>query len=444
MSWTFDESIAYLEKLHAEPLRRARETGLRRARALLECVGNPHLGLPSVHITGSCGKGSTTAMVESVLRASGIRTGLFRSPHLESYTERIAADGRDIDEASWVAAFARVHPAVERMRANSLPGYDLGRPSFGEVLFAMACLYWRDRAVEWAAVEVGLGGRLDATNVLASEVAVVTNVSLEHTAILGDTLAKIAGEKAAIIKAGSRAVTAAGAPEALSVIERRAREVGAPLIVVPRDVRSHIRQRRSTGQTISLISRDYTAEVRLRATGDFQAQNAATAAAAVLALRSRGVNLPDDAIVRGLESAALPGRFECFPGQPLVILDGAHNPAEALAVRQTIDSVLPDEPLVLLFAAMADKSVPEMAAHLAPCARHVVVTRNPGSSRASPPDDLARAFSGRGSVVEAVEDPDEALDRCLALAGAGTVLICGSLYLVGSLRRRLATTGVPA
>ena len=248
----FQETIDQLDLLHQQPVVPASVAGLRRIEFLLERLGNPHRSFHAVHITGSSGKGSTTAMVGSMLQVAGFRTGYFRSPHLFSYTERIAVDNLDIAPDAWVSYFDQLWPVVEDMRQGRLPACDLGRPSHGEVLFALMALHFQSSGVEWAAVEVGLGGRLDATNALSADVAVITNVSLEHTHILGDTTEAIAAEKAAIIKSGSTAVTAADDPGALMVIEERARQLRIPLIRVDHEVHVQVLATSDVGQVLRL------------------------------------------------------------------------------------------------------------------------------------------------------------------------------------------------
>jgi len=224
----YTESIEALDALYHGPIMPATEVGLRRVQYLLRRLGDPQNTFRSIHVAGSSGKGSTTSMIGSILQAAGFRTGYFRSPHLYDYTERINVDGVDIPRAHWVRHLDRVWPIVQDMRDDALPDYDLGRPSFFEVMFVLMALHFDESGVEWAAVETGLGGRLDATNSLLPDVAVVTDISLEHTRVLGNTVAAIATEKAAIIKPRTNAVTAARDPEALAVIEARARAVAAP------------------------------------------------------------------------------------------------------------------------------------------------------------------------------------------------------------------------
>jgi len=406
--------------------------GLRRIEFLLDRLGNPHRSFRAVHITGSSGKGSTTAMVGSILQAAGFCTGYFRSPHLFSYTERITVDDLDIAPDAWVSYFDQLWPAVEDMRRGRLPSYDLGRPSHGEVLFALMALHFQYSGVEWAAVEVGLGGRLDATNALDADVAVITNVSLEHTHILGDTIEAIAVEKAAIIKPGSTAVTAADDPGALAVIEERARRLRIPLIRVGQEVHVQVLDTSDAGQMLRLTYDGESIDARLSVAGTFQARNAATAFAVGQALRRRGVALSLDTVRDGLERTRIPGRFEVLQRNPTVIIDGAHNPAAALALRESLNLILRDRGVILLFAAMADKDTLAMARELGPRSRCVIVTRAPHAPRAADPTLLAEQFRPYSETVMVIEAPDTALAVARDQQRGGDVLlIAGSLYLVG-------------
>lgn len=436
-SFTYQQTIELLDDLWSRPIIPAARAKLERARILLESGGNPHCSFGSAHVAGSSGKGSTTTMIGSILQHSGLRTGYFRSPHLESYTERIAVDGIEITQDEWVACFKQVWPTAREMIDGTLAGYNLGRPSFFEVLFAVASLYFRSKGVEWAAIETGMGGRLDTTNLLDSTVAVVTNISLEHTQVLGATVGAIAQEKAAIIKRGCAAVTAATDPTALEIIERRASEVGASLTVVPRDVWAEVESETVSGSSLMLRSHNHASlPVHLSLAGSFQATNAATAMAAAIRLRERGVAISDAAIIAGLEHARAPGRFEVVGVDPLVILDGAHNPDAAIAFRRALDRLAPRQRVVMVFAALIDKDVAAMAAELAPRADLVVLTTAPNTPRALGAASLAAYFTERKVLM--IEDTGLALERALAETGSEDILVvCGSLYLVGFARAHL-------
>jgi dihydrofolate synthase/folylpolyglutamate synthase len=440
---SYEQTVRWLETLHTRPHVLAAAAGLRRAEFLLEQVDNPHHDFRSVHVAGTGGKGSTTTMIGSVLQAAGNRAGYFRSPHLETYRERIAVDEGLIDEPSWIRCFNRVAAVSERMERGECSGYELGRPTLFEVLFAMAALYFRDSRVDWAAVETGMGGRLDATNTLRSDVAVVTNISLEHTRVLGNTVEEIAAEKAAIIKRGSTAVTGTRDARALSVISQRAVEQGVLLRCLDRDFCVTTRQRDVGGQHISLSDSAGTLELRLGLGGDFQALNAATTFGAARALQQRGIPMTDRDIVRGLEQTRMPGRFEIVSASPVVVLDGAHNPAAMRELRQSLYSFFPQKRIVLLFATMIDKDVQTMAAEIGSRMDVVVATQAPGTDRAASAQALAASFAGHSRNVMAVDDPTDGLRAALTETHSGDVLVvAGSLYLVGWARTQFVTSGV--
>ena len=432
----FEDSIRSLEDLYRQPLVPASRAGLRRAAVLLDRLGNPHRCFRSIHVAGSTGKGSTTSMIGSILQQAGLRTGYFRSPHLESYRERISVNGTDITPDEWARIFRRVWPVVDAMRSGTLGGYELGRPALFEVLFALMSLHFADKGVEWAAVEAGLGGRLDATNLLQSDVAVITNISLEHTQVLGDTVAAIAAEKAAIIKAGGHAVTAAADPVALEVIETRASELGVPVLKIGTDIYVRIAQDSLVSQDLSLNYGERCLDVQLHVAGAFQAINAATAFGACRALQLAGVQVADYTIKRGLQAAVMPGRFEIVSHHPLIILDGAHNPAAARALRSTVEHLLPELHKTVVFAAMVDKDLVGIAKELGPVADHMIVTRVPDTHRAASTEMLLGAFGPYAKRLSVEDAPEQALNRALREMDASSALIVtGSMYLVGCTRK---------
>lgn len=439
----YEDAVKWLDAWHVRPHRPAAAVGLTRAKFLLEVLGNPHNTFRSVHVAGSTGKGSTTTMVGRILQAAGKCTGYFRSPHLESYRERVSVGEGDIDEASWIRWMNVVGAVAQRMDLGAYPNYDSGRPTVFEVLFAVAALYFTEQGVEWAAIETGMGGRLDATNTLHSDVAVITNISLEHTKILGSTVQEIAAEKAAIIKPGADAVTGARDDRAFVPILQRAVAQGVRLRRLDKDFFVSTRRRDTEHQSISLSDARGTLDVNLVLSGDFQAVNAATAFAAARALQERGISLEDRHIVAGLEQARMPGRFEMVATAPVVLLDGAHNPAAMRELRHSLRSFFPEKRVVLLFAAMTDKDTAAMAAEIDSYVDSVVTTTTPDTDRAASAQRLSALFSNEGGRVQAIDDPAHALAAARANTQHEDVLVvAGSLYLVGWARTRLATSGV--
>ena len=369
--------------------------GLERTRALLAALGNPHVGLRGALVAGTNGKGSVCATVDSICRAAGCRSVLLTSPHLVSYCERIVRNGSPITEEEFGRLVVRVWEAAE-----ALP--DELQPTGFEVLTAAGILVAREAGAEVLVCEVGLGGRLDSTNVLDLGVAVVANVALDHQDLLGETIPEIAREKAAIIKAGNRVVTAASEP-GLGAVRSRAAEVGATLMVIGVDVEFSGRSAGMHGVVVDTVFDGRPVSVRAPLRGAFQIANIATAVAVCDALRATGIAVTIDAaaVLRGCENVRWPGRMDW--------IDGGRR-------------------CVAVFAAMRNKDVESMAAGLRELTRDVVVTA-PAVERATPPADLSRLFD---PPAESVTDVKTALDRARRRAGRdGVVVVCGSLYLAG-------------
>lgn len=411
--------------------------GLERMRALLAELGDPQRALRGVLVGGTNGKGSVAAMVASVLQAAGRSTAQSPSPHLSSYRERILVDGRPI-------AASDLDDLLEEVLLASAPAEpEHGPATEFELLTAAAWLWAARRGVDVLVMEVGLGGRLDASNTWSADVAAITGVGLDHQEYLGDSVESVATEKAAIIKPGCRAVTGASGA-ALAVIEARAREVGAPLTVCPPLTVMNMDLSGITLQEPRL------GRLQVPLLGRHQAANAAVALGVVAALAKAGVaDVPDAAIVAGLARTRWPGRMEVLQHDGLtVLLDGAHNPDGAAALASAVDELaphLPPGPVTMLLAVMADKAVAEILAALATAAplreACCLATRVPDSDRSLPASDTAAAWAaatGRASA-DAIDDADEALQRACELAetAGGPLVITGSLYLVGHMRARL-------
>lgn len=411
--------------------------GLERMRALLAELGDPQRALRGVLVGGTNGKGSVAAMVASVLQAAGRSTAQSPSPHLSSYRERILVDGRPI-------AASDLDDLLEEVLLASAPAEpEHGPATEFELLTAAAWLWAARRGVDVLVMEVGLGGRLDASNTWSADVAAITGVGLDHQEYLGDSVESVATEKAAIIKPGCRAVTGASGA-ALAVIEARAREVGAPLTVCPPLTVMNMDLSGITLQEPRL------GRLQVPLLGRHQAANAAVALGVVAALAKAGVaDVPDAAVVAGLARTRWPGRMEVLQHDGLtVLLDGAHNPDGAAALASAVDELaphLPPGPVTMLLAVMADKAVAEILAALATAAplreACCLATRVPDSDRSLPASDTAAAWAaatGRASA-DAIDDADEALQRACELAetAGGPLVITGSLYLVGHMRARL-------
>jgi len=396
--------------------------GLERTRALLAALGNPQMGLRGALVAGTNGKGSVCATVDAVCRAAGHRSVLLTSPHLQSYTERIVRDGEPVTEAE----FADLVGAVDAA-AHALP--EELQPTGFEVLTAAGILAARHADAQVLICEVGLGGRLDSTNVLDLGVAAVTNVTLDHQDLLGATVPEIAREKAAIIKPGNQAVTAAVEP-ALSLVRARAGEVGATLAVVGGDVPFSGHSAGMAGVALETVFDGRPVSVRAPLRGAFQVTNVATAVAICDALRAGGIGIDADAVRRGCAGVRWAGRMDWIDGAPPLLVDGAHNPAGMAAMVASARELIGDRRCVAVFAAMRNKDAAAMAAVLGDLTDEVVVTA-PAVERALPPEDLSPLFDPPADIAA---DVRTALERARRRAGrGGVVVVCGSLYLAGEM-----------
>lgn len=423
---TYAQALAYIHGLH----RFGSKPGLERIAALLAGLGHPEARLDFLHVAGTNGKGSVTAMLAAALEEHGLSTGRYTSPYLERWNERISLNGLDIPDADVAALAERVRPVADGV------GAALGSPlTEFEVVTAMALDWFASRGAEAVAWETGLGGRFDATNIVQQPlVAVITNIGFDHMDVLGDTLAAIAAEKAGIIKPGRPVVTGA-VGEALEVIADTAARLGSALTTVgPAGGGATVQwapgRAALDGQELDVSGPGWAlASLRVPLLGAHQLANAAIA---VAALKQAGVS--DGAIRRGLARVRWPGRLEVLSRAPLVVIDGAHNADGAEALRRAIEGVFHRRPNVLVLGILADKSVEAMVERLVPLADRVICTE-PLSPRALPADRLAELVSRWGVPAEAMPAAEGALARGLELAGeSGFLLVTGSLYLVGHAR----------
>ncbi|HLT59046.1 MAG TPA: folylpolyglutamate synthase/dihydrofolate synthase family protein [Limnochordales bacterium] len=425
--------LAYLRQLR----RFGEKPGLARIRFLLERLGNPHTAYRCVHVAGTNGKGSTAAMIAAVLQAAGYRVGLFTSPHLVRYNERIVVDGGPIPDADLGALLAelREHGAA----AAQDPA--VGQPTEFEVATAAALAYFARRAVDVAVVEVGLGGRLDSTNVVHPLVSVLTPIGLDHTGVLGDSLAEVAAEKAGIIRPGVPVVCGPQSQPARRVILLRAEELGAPVFLAGRDFTWHVESMDARGTRFTVGWGDgWLENLQVPLLGRHQATNGAVAAAVARVLAEEGWPVPDQALRQGLSRVRWPGRMELVPGRPAVLYDGAHNAEGAQVLADGLRTLFPGQRPVFVLGILAEKPIDAMLQVLLPLGRAAVFTA-PRDGRSAPADPGELARRAQGLVETAVVEPDPlaALARARELAGPdGLVCVAGSLYLVGELQGRLA------
>ena len=424
---------------------------LEHMRVLLGAMNHPERGFPSVLIAGTNGKGSTAATLASILRASRLKTGLYTSPHLVRINERIRVNGESIPDGT----FARLHGEVERIAERLVQSQELPwHPSFFEMMTAIAFSHFAHQKLELAVLEVGMGGRLDATNVVEPLLSVITDISLDHQKFLGNTVAEIAREKAGIIRRGGTVITLPQQPAANDVIGNAILELDAVGINAakyvppvspgspPYEVAN--RERKILSPTLyqyPLQVIDQEILVQSPLVGRHQLRNVALAIAAAEELRNKGVRgITAESIERGIRETHWPGRFQVVPANsrwPEMVLDVAHNPAGAWALRSALSERYGDRPLIFVFGAMRDKAISEITAILFPLAERVVATR-PSNPRSASPEEIQQAASRAGTEVEAVSDVPEAMERARILAGRDRVMVLtGSIYLVGEAMRAL-------
>ena len=431
---TYAAALRYLDGLihTGRPRQPYHDVKLARMRHLLGRLGDPHRRLRAVLVAGTKGKGSTAVMIAGILRAQGLRVGLTVKPHLVDYRERIQVAGHKITRKDLAALIERVRPEIEASRDLSW-----GPPTYVETTVAMAFLHFAETGVDLAVVEVGIGGRLDATNVLEPLVSIITPISYDHTELLGDTLTAIAAEKAGIIRPGGRVVSAPQPEEALRVIGRVCEEQHAPLVLVGRDVEIRLDGSSLEGVRATVRGLRDTYPIRVPLLGRHQAMNAATAIAAVELLADESIPVGGDAVSRGLAAVRWPARVELIDTAPYTIIDVGHNPASMAALCDTLRELLGGRRLILVFGMLATKDYRTVTAMIAPLAA-AIVTTTPNNPHALSAEELAAEVRRHASPVIAVPDRREAVERGLALAGPEDVLlITGSFYLVGEAREWL-------
>jgi dihydrofolate synthase/folylpolyglutamate synthase len=422
-------AVAYL----TERERFGIKLGLENIARLVEALGHPERSYQSVLVAGTNGKGSTAALLESILRAAGYATGRYTSPHLVRLEERMSARGELIREPELTELVAELAEVVGRLRRERLL---LTEPTFFEVTTACCLEFFRRARVEVAVLEVGMGGRWDATNIAPAALTAITNVAFDHERFLGTTLAAIAAEKAATIKPGRPVVTAVRSEEALSVIRAEAARQNAPLHRTSEEVAVEAWEAEG-GQRVRLTTpaRVYR-EVFLPLAGEHQLENLALAVRAAELLQRPGFPIPHAAIGAGVAGTRWPARLERVRAEPALLIDAAHNPAGVEALVRYLEAH-PRPGRVLLFAVMKDKKVEAMAERLFPCFERVVVSR-PENPRAQDPRSVVEWAGSRGFPAESVPEVGSGLERARRLAGpSGEVVVAGSIFLAGEVKALL-------
>lgn len=420
----------------------ATEFKLDRMRWMAEQLGNPHLGRMTVHVAGSKGKGSVATLIARAIQASGMRTGLYTSPHIMSWKERMTEAGGEIPDSIIIGAAEEVFGLVDGREADFFPGNEL--PTYFELTTLIAFLTFRRAGFAAQVIEVGLGGRLDSTNIVAPDVAVITPIELEHTQFLGSTIPLIAGEKAGIIKPHIPVCTLQPKPEALAVIGERATALNAPCYVVERDIALTPANISLEGTTVELEATPTTPPGLLRfmsasslrlntdLVGSVYAGNMALAA---LALSLLPLDIRAEHIIDGFREVHMPARFEIVSRAPLLVLDGAHTPESIRGILSTFLE-LSTAPRILLFACAHDKKHQEMARLLSPHFDEIIVTR-PGSFKQSDPAAVFASFTNQKPECTLIEDTGDAIARALDRAGEknANLLVTGSFYLCAEFKK---------
>jgi dihydrofolate synthase/folylpolyglutamate synthase len=417
----YTESMKYLNSFGRFGI----HLGLSRTTKLLELLGNPQNDFKSIHIAGTNGKGSVTAMVSSILQESGFRTGMYTSPHLDDFRERIVVNGIPISREALSSLVERVKPLIPEVERGD------SHPTFFEVTTAIAFKHFSEKKVDYAVVEVGLGGRLDATNVITPEVSVITNIGLEHTDVLGKTIGPIAGEKAGVIKQGIPLVTAERKREALEVFERICRERNAELISLGRNAKCEEVSCNLTGCMFDLKThaRCYH-HLRVGLLGRHQIENSALS---VLVAEQLGID--EKAIRSGLQKAKWPGRLEIVQRKPLVVMDCAHNPPAMRILRSSLKLFSYDK-LILVIGIMKDKAIGDILKEIVSAA-DIIIINKPRLERAAEPEVIKKEAEKYGKLIKIVKDVKRSVRYAKSIAGKkDLILITGSIYMLSEARAR--------
>jgi dihydrofolate synthase/folylpolyglutamate synthase len=436
----YESAVRYLlslgRELAAPTQAAAAKFNLENITILLERLGRPDRAYPCVHIAGTNGKGSTAAFLEKILREAGFRTGLNTSPHLERINERVRISGEEIADERFAEIFTRIHAVIEELLAE---GKLRAHPTYFECVTALAFEAFARERVDFAVIEVGLGGRLDATNVVTPLVSIITRIDFDHENYLGHSVREIAAEKAGILKPQVTAVFAGQLPEAREVLLERAKELRCPVVETSEAFRLEdetVKNGLARAVAVEVASgKSFSLDPRLA--GRFQLQNALNAVAAARILQNRKYRVTDENIVNGIATTEWPGRLERLQTRPDVYLDGAHNPGAARELARFLEENFAGRKVYLIFGAMRDKAVDEVTGMLFPHAQEVIFTQ-PGTPRAVSARQLAEMAGDHAKKFVVIEDAERALESALAKAGPeDAIFITGSLYLVGELRHAL-------
>ncbi|MFC1838554.1 bifunctional folylpolyglutamate synthase/dihydrofolate synthase [Thermodesulfobacteriota bacterium] len=410
---TYKQALKYLYGLQIYGVK----FGLSKTSNLMKAMGNPHKGQKYIHIAGTNGKGSVATMVESVLIRSGLKVGFYSSPHLVRFTERFRINRKEISKK-------KVLELTKEIRSIINPDHP---PTYFEVTTAMALAYFARENTDIAIMEVGMGGRLDATNIIKPLVSVITNISLEHQFFLGSTLLEIAGEKAGIIKKGVNTITAATQPKVIRLFRDICAERGAPFFRIGKDITY---RRTSSGFNYYGIKKRVK-DIRLTLKGEFQNRNCALAIGILELLGKKGYKFNREDIKAGIEETTWPGRIQVLSESPLIVVDGAHNPDAAGVLAKTVKNSFTYDRLILVLGIMADKDINSITGGLTSLADHIICS-SPEYFRSASPEDLYKVVSARGKKTEIIKTLPDAINRAKKIAGKkDMILVTGSLFTVG-------------
>jgi dihydrofolate synthase / folylpolyglutamate synthase len=433
----YPSAVRYLlslgRELAAPTQATAAKLGLENTNVVLERLGRPDRGYPTIHIAGTNGKGSTAAFVESILRQAGFRTGLNTSPHLERINERFRINGQEISDEQFAETFTRIHSVIEELLAE---GKLRAHPTYFECVTALAFEVFARERVEFGVIEVGMGGRLDATNIITPVVSIITHIDFDHENFLGHSLGEIAGEKAGILKHGVPIVSAPQLPEAREILRARAAELHCQLVEIGEAFRAG-HESMETGRVRAKVTEIATGtqfSLVPQLPGRFQLQNALNAVAAARLLQEKNFRVSHENIERGICEAKWPGRLEKLQSHPDIYLDGAHNPGAARELARFLEENFSRQRIILIYGAMRDKAVDEVTGILFPLATQVIFTQ-PNNPRAVSATQLAQMSGHHAAQFSVSNIAEAALDTALASAHPeDAIFITGSLYLVGQLR----------
>lgn len=424
----YNEAMNYLENTAKFGMK----FGLERTERILEILGNPHKNIKAIHIAGTNGKGSTTAMLNQILIEAGYKVGMYTSPYIEEFEERIQISNSYIKKEEFAEAITELSIVIDKVIKE---GY--GEPTYFEIVTTVAFLYFYKKNVDFAVIEVGLGGRLDSTNVLSPILTLITSISYDHMDILGDTLEKIAYEKAGIIKENTPLILYPQFEESERVIENRCKELNAPLIKINKDSARFIKviEGEEIRQIISIKSVDENYDIELNLLGKHQLLNCSLCIQAIEALKKQGVNIEKQHILEGLKKVKWPGRLERMKREPLVVIDGAHNIDGIKKLKESVETYFKYNNIILILGILKDKEVENMVETIAPLAKHII-TVTPHSDRAKLSLELKEIVEKYNKNCSYEEEYENGYKKALELASNDDlILISGSLYMIGDMRK---------